>query len=245
MKEITSDQNQNIKLAASLNTKQGRKKSSSFLIEGETLVKEALKKGIELEALYVLDESSTIGISVETFTIPENLMKKISTLETTPNMVAIAKQFTKEEPKENNFILYLEKIQDPGNLGTIIRTAFAAGVSSIYLSPGCADIYNPKTVRSTMGSLFYGHIKTDVKLEDLPRGYQTIASSPRGEKLYSDLKLKEKLILMIGNEANGLDEKTMSTCSDLVKIPMKNGIESVNASSAASILLFEISKKLN
>ncbi len=258
---INSSENQYIKLAKSLHSKAGRKKSGSFLIEGEKILEEAFKNNIEIEYIFTLDESAAQHIDIEKFLAPnknkvneapvfmvdESLMKKITTTESLVSTIAIAKQFEKIAPVNDNFILYCEEIQDPGNLGSIIRSAFAAGVTSIKLSENCADIFNPKTVRSSKGVMFCGAIEKNVSLKDLDKfDHLKIGSSLNTDTDYSNMKekLNGKVLLMAGNEANGLSNEAQEACDLLVKIPMANNIESLNVTAATSIFLFEIKKVL-
>lgn len=249
--QITSSQNQFIKLAASLHTKNGRKKSGLFLLEGETLLEEALKNNVEVQHVFVLGEyaeQAEASLEKETdisvFEVDKPLMNKIKSLDSEVNIVAIAKEFSIPEPNENKFILYCEHVQDPGNLGTIIRSAFGAGVSSIYLSSNCADIFNPKVLRSSMGSIFHGAIKKNVTLQDLEElEANIIASSPHTDHSHHDLseliKKNDKAnILMVGNEAKGMTEEALELANIKVKIPMANDIESLNVAAATSVLLF-------
>lgn len=237
---ITSASNQYIKLASSLQSKAGRKKSTYFLLEGEVLINEAIKNNIDIDYIFFLEGSEREHKSAELFSVDEKLMKKITSTESLVSQLALAKEFTKPKPEINDFILYCEEIQDPGNLGSIIRSGFAAGVSSIYLSPNCADLYNTKTMRSTKGAAFHGHISKDIKLSELSSEYTKIGSSLAANKSHYDLNLEDqKIILMVGNEAKGLSKEAQELCDITVKIPMANNIESLNVTAATSILLFE------
>lgn len=277
IQEITSPQNKFIKLAKSLNSSKGRKSSGLFLIEGHKVLQEALKRKIKLQYIFIAEtgfEDSLESISLKEYQrnenidgiiinkTPDRILKQISTTDTPSRVIAIAKQSTSKQSNEQEnqkvtFSLYCEDIQDPGNLGSMIRSAFAAGVKNIYLSKACADIHNPKTVRSSMGAIFAGSIYSNasiitegdcslIKLENETRfsleNFQIIGSSSHTELNYKDLKLdKDKpILLMVGNEGKGLSEKSLQLCTSTVKIPMHNNIESLNALAATSVLLFHL-----
>lgn len=142
------------------------------------------------------------------------------------------------------FLLVAERLQDPGNLGTIIRSAEAAGVTGIILSNGCADIYNPKTVRSTMGSLFRmpvyvsENLKEDINLLH-KNNIKIYGAHLKGESMYRADFTKPSAFL-IGNEGNGLSEDIVSAADELISIPMKGGVESLNAAVSASVICYEV-----
>ena len=141
----------------------------------------------------------------------------------------------------------LEDIQDPGNLGTILRTGEGAGVSAVIMSRGCVDIYNPKTIRSTMGSIYrVPFMYTD----DLPgtidrikaAGVSVYAAHLKGEKYYDEISY-DKAAFLIGNEGNGLKEETANLADTYIKIPMEGRVESLNAAIATSVLMYEHSRQ--
>lgn len=142
---------------------------------------------------------------------------------------------------ETPLYILLENIQDPGNMGTIIRTADAADADGVFLSKGCVDIYNPKAVRSTMGSIFHLPIFTDVDLKELVNkiNVETVAAHLKGDKTPYDINMKKGIAIMIGNEGNGLSNELSEKADNLVKIPMPGKAESMNAGVAASIMIYE------
>jgi RNA methyltransferase, TrmH family len=262
IQEITSRDNQQIKLAASLHQKKTRKELELFIIEGLTLVEEAIKKSVQIKQIFFINEEDLknfeINNEVELFKIDSELMSKISTTENPPPVLAIAKYLEIPEAKlaTNNLLLYGENIKDPGNLGSIIRTAFAAGVKNIYLSPNSVDIYNPKVIRSSMGAIFYGHIQY-IELEELEKdlkaksaemgaSLELIGTTPHTDSHYTDVQLNplKNILLIIGNESEGMSQEAESACTRLVSIPLENGIESINVLAATSILVFSLSEKL-
>lgn len=249
---ITSSQNQLIKLASSLDSKSGRKKSNCFLLEGEKIIAEAIKNKVAIDFVLVLEKSQPAILkdldTKEIYQVDEKLMKKACSTESLVEILAVAKQDSWQAREQQSQIsLYCENIQDPGNLGSIIRSAMAAGANEILLSPNCADIYNPKTIRSTKGTLFYADIKTNIDIESVKNsGASLIGSSLKANKNYYDLEQMlepgQKIVLLAGNEANGLSAEAEASCKHLIKIPMANGIESLNVTAATSILLFELAR---
>lgn len=239
MEKITSLQNSIVKLAASLQQKKNRDETELFLIEGRKGVEEAEKYGVEITQVFTLENSS------------DKILKKISTTHSPPEIIAIAKQF-KHELKDlfkddNPLLIVLEDIKDPGNLGTIIRTAKAASASGIILAGDTADIFNPKVVRSTAGNLWKIPI---VKLEEKNNLKQILNKhktcqiigtkvDKNTEKVYFDIDYKIPTVILFGSEAEGLSKELGDQCDCQVKIPMNSEVESVNLSVSVGIILYE------
>ena len=142
-------------------------------------------------------------------------------------------------------ILMLEGVQDPGNVGTIIRTADAAGLDGVLLSNQCADVFSPKVLRATMGSIFRMNLRTT---DDLPgeltklreKGYSILSSQLDGTPFYERQGVAERFALIIGNEGNGVSEQVQQTATHRVRLPMRGGAESLNAAIAAAIMMYEL-----
>ena len=239
---ISSKQNQNIKLAKSLSSKKSRKETGLFLIEGPTLLEEALKKNIELKQVWHLEDYEPKQIEgSKCEIISQDFLEYISDTQNPNQVAAIAKQKPNADIDltSSKFLLYCENIQDPGNLGSIIRSAVAAGVDAIILSEHCADIYNPKVIRASMGALFYAPIVYK-NLSELDLPHAKIASSLQANQDHNELKLKQdqSILLMVGNESQGLEAETEKLADHLVKIKMANDFESLNVVAATSVLLF-------
>ena len=182
------------------------------------------------------------GVTVEKVT--DNVLKKISDTKTPQGMVFVLKMphYDIEDLKGGN-ILILENIQDPGNLGTMLRTAEGAGAGGVLMSKGTVDIFNPKTIRSTMGSLFrVPFIYTDDlkgATECLKKdGVRVYAASLQGLKFYDEISYEGRSAFMIGNEGNGLSDDACEMADELIKIPMEGKLESLNAAVSAAILLY-------
>jgi len=249
---IESKENSLFKETKKLKEKRNRSKEGKYIIEGFRLVQEAFKVNMEIEYLIIsegsedkLNEYLNEYINEEKiYIMKKNLFTMLTSTETPQGAIAVVKN--KELPKdiEGEFFLLCDKVQDPGNLGTIIRTAHAAGVDGIILTKGTVDIYNDKSIRSTMGSLFYVPIIQDDeelsfvrKLKD--EGFSLVATSLQESKDFFESDLKGKIILSVGNEGNGISEEVFSLADKKVKIPMPGGAESLNVAIATSIILFE------
>ena len=176
--------------------------------------------------------------------LSSNLFFQIASTENPQGIMAVVKKKSYEKNLSGDFYLVCDKVQDPGNLGTIIRTAHAAGVDGIILTKGTVDIYNDKTIRSTMGSIFYTPIFYDDNsftiIKDLKyKGFSLVATSLSESRNFFEEDLRGKIILAVGNEGNGISDELFNLCDKKVKIPMPGGAESLNVSIAASIILFE------
>lgn len=149
------------------------------------------------------------------------------------------------------FFVILENLQDPGNAGTILRTAEAAGVSAVFLTEGSVDLYSPKTIRSTMGSIFrvpHFYVKDVPSLlavlkEEYSGTVTSYAAHLRGDRSYTDCDFSRGTLLVIGNEGNGITDRTANACDILMKIPMSGRVESLNAAMAAGILMYEVRRQ--
>lgn len=146
--------------------------------------------------------------------------------------------------KKDKFIIILDEIQDPGNMGTIIRTADAFGASGVVLTPNCVDIYNPKVVRSTMGSLFHipiAQVEDKIQLiEELKNKHVKIyATSLESANYVYDIDFRRDFALVIGNESKGISQQILDLADNIVKIPIMGNAESLNAAIASSIIMYE------
>ncbi len=232
---IESVNNVNIKEYAKLNDKKYRDKTGLFIIEGEHLVREAELAGVLVDA-YSLDGS--IGIQVS---IP--VMKKLSNLTNVPNVIGIAKKEETKEVKGN--ILMLDTIQDPGNLGTIIRSAVAFGIDTIVASSETVDLYNTKVIRGTEGLIFkINYIVTDLKefLRNNKDKYTIYTTNVRNGEDVSKIEINNQFILIMGNEGRGVSDDLADFADSTIYIPIQN-CESLNVAIATSIILYEFNKK--
>ena len=240
---ITSLNNEHIKEIIKLKEKKYRDLSNTFLIEGRHLVLEAHreKKIVEL----ILEQDELFPLDTNTLYVSSNVMKRLSDLSTPSNVMAVVEKLDEKPIGEK--ILILDNIQDPGNLGTIIRSAVAFNFDTIVLSPGTVDLYNPKVVRSTQGMMF--HINIIVRepvnfINELKNeGYKIVGTKVTNGVDIRDSKTYSHFALIIGNEGKGMSEELSELCDEYLYIKMNDQCESLNAAVAASILMYEISNK--
>ena len=227
---ISSLSNEKIKNIAKLNEKKYRDQTGLFIVEGPHLVNEAKMLDL-LEEVYSINGEG-INVSID-------VMKKICNTDTPTSIIGICRKLNKEEI--TNRILILDRIQDPGNMGTLIRSAVSFGFDTIVLSKGCVDIYNPKVVRSSQGALFKVNIiYADIiefisKLEE----YDVYGTSLVNGIPLQNIKPKEKMAIILGNEGQGIDKEILKNNKNIF-IEMKN-MESLNVSIAGSIIMYNLS----
>ncbi len=238
---ITSVNNEKIKDLTKLQEKKYRDEAGLFLVEGEHLVEEAYKAQ-SLKEILVLEDFE-FDLYVPKITVSSSVMKKLSKQVTMPNIIGVAIK-KKESPITGN-VLILDAIQDPGNLGTIIRSAAAFNIQTIILSPDSVDVYNEKVVRSTQGLIF----KMNIVIKDLVQAieqlkknnYFIIASSVIEGDEY--MIIEDKFALIVGNEGRGVSNELIELADDTFKIDMAKNVESLNVGVAASIILYELNKR--
>lgn len=233
--KIESLSNAKVKNWNKLKEKKYRDEAGLFLIEGDHLIKEALKKQMVV---------STIGLN-ETYdyTVNPEILKKLSSQKSGAKEIAVVKKI-EEKKVEGDKILILDNIQDPGNLGTIIRSAVAFNISTIILSDDCVDLYNDKVIRSSEGMIFNINIVRKKLIEIIPKlkenGYTIYATTVNGKGYFEN---DSKIALVIGNEGNGIKEDILNLCDKNITIKMNKECESLNAGVAASILMYELGVK--
>ena len=237
---ITSLENKEIKRITKLKSKKYRDELQEFIVEGEHLVEESYKNKV-LKKIILL-ENTDIDIDVEKIYVNHDIMKKISNLDSPPKVIGICKLL--EEKEIGDRVLILDGIQDPGNLGTIIRSAVAFNIDTIILSNDTVDMYNSKVIRSTQGMLFYINIiRTDLMevLPELKRNNYTLYTTNVTNGI--DMKKCEKqnkFALIVGNEGNGVSKKVSDYADYTIYIKTNNNVESLNVAVATSILLYEL-----
>lgn len=242
---ITSLENKCIKEINRLKDKKYRDLTGNFLIEGEHLVKEAIRENLVTKLIIV--EGYSFTSNIPKIEVSENVMKKLSNMESPASILAVCKK--RERKGVGNHILILEDIQDPGNVGTIIRSSAAFNIDTIILSRESVDIYNPKVIRSTQGMLFhinilYEDIKNTINyLKDM--GYLIMGTKVTGGEDIKKISVSSKYALIIGNEGHGMSSEVSSLCDKYIYIKMNKKVESLNAAVATSILLYEISNKID
>ncbi len=239
----TSIENKKIKDLKKLNIKKYRDKTNLFLVEGKHLVLEAYKTGYLKELL--LEQDELFPLSVTTNYLSNNVIHYISDVESPSTVFGVCEK-RKEEEISGNHILILDGVQDPGNLGTIIRSAVAFHIDMIVLSPDTVDIYNSKVIRSSQGMIF--HIPIVVKdLYDVIPNLQKEHYKIYGTKVTHGKSLKtveknEKYAIIMGNEGQGVEEAILELCDEYLYIDMDDRCESLNVGVATSIILYELDK---
>lgn len=232
---IESVNNERIKEYSKLNTKKYRDESGLFIVEGEHLVEEALKKTQAVE-IFSLDDSHT--------QVSEAVMRKLSNLNTPPRILAVCKKIEEQEIRGN--ILILDGIQDPGNLGTIIRSAVAFGIDTIVTSLDTVDFYNVKTLRASEGMVFNINIvEKDLNelLLELKNTHRIYTTNVVNGTDVSKIEVNKPFAIVMGNEGNGVKREIAEMCDEAIYIPMNSDCESLNVAIATSIILYEFSKK--
>lgn len=249
---ITSLQNTKIKWIRSLQTQnRTRKESRTFVAEGIRLLEEAIKTNIDPLLLIYTENLSPRGIktvqALEKRKIPaqlvsEKVMASVSDTKTPQGILAVFKTPEHQFPPNPSFVLILDNIRDPGNLGTILRTAAAAKLDAVLLTPGNVDPYSPKVIRSGMGSHFRLPIlqKTWQEIHSHIEGMHIFLSSPAQSKRYTEADFREPLAIIIGGEAFGAGDEAKEIATEKIYIPMPGMMESLNTAVAASILCYEV-----
>ena len=251
---ITSTGNSQVKRLLQLQKKsKARNEEKVFLVEGLRMFMEVPEERVEKvyisETLYNKKKQE---LNLERFSIEvlsDSVFQHVADTKTPQGILCVVnqKEYDLETVLdiENPHFVVLDNLQDPGNLGTIVRTAEAAGVDAVFLSKESVDIYNPKTIRSTMGSIYRMPI---IYIEDLlellstfkQKGIKSYAAHLEGENSYDKENYQSGTAILIGNEGNGLREEVSNSADTWVRIPMGGKVESLNAAIAASVLMFEV-----
>ena len=249
---IVSKDNSQIKHIKQLKQKKYRDEYKEYIVEGIKIVEEAIEEKEKENIILIVICQELLKKQINTYDykvefVNKNIFEMISDTITPQGILAVVKE--KEAIKISSNVLFaLDDIQDPGNMGTIIRTLDAAGIEDLIISKESADIYNPKVTRSTMGAIYrLNVVRTDLlsKLKELQRdGYKIVVTSLATNKNHYDINFDEKTIIVIGNEAKGVSQEIMEIADVKVKIPMLGKSESLNAAMATGILAYEYVRKL-
>ena len=243
---IQSTQNETVKRMRSLAAKKGRQETGLHLIEGERLVREAISSGADIAELFIEEgrEAEDMASSApRVYTVSRRVMESMTDTGT-PQWICAAVRTQDTTPPESypqGLIVALDRVQDPGNLGTILRTVDAMGAAGLLLGGGCADPFGPKVLRSTMGSVYHiplwqGELTAELaKLREA--GFSLICGHLAGTEVLPEVG--DKCVLIIGNEGSGVSDEVADMCKKY-RLPMYGRAESLNASVAAGILMYEI-----
>ncbi|MTI49518.1 TrmH family RNA methyltransferase [Sporosalibacterium faouarense] len=261
-RKITSSSNSLIKHVKSLHRKKARWKSANYFVEGLKAVEEGLISKADIEFFLYSDALFDINGGCELFdeiknfenayNIPDKLLNEISDTENPQGIIAVVKfklsSLKDVVLKNNNFLVILDELRDPGNMGTIIRTADALGANGIVVTKGCVDVFNPKTIRSTMGSIFHIPLAFEGDIEDIiaslkKEEIKIISTSLESSDYCYNIDFKQDFALIIGNEASGVSDRVIEISDYSTKIPMKGEAESLNAAIASGIVMYEASRQ--
>lgn len=240
---IESINNERVKNWCKLKEKKYRDSTNKFLIEGDHLLNEAMKKGIVKEII-ALDDFFKIG-NITFYKVSVPVMKKISSQVTIPKVIAVCEKISSRDVLGN--VCILDCIQDPGNLGTIIRSAVAFNIDTIIMSPDTVDLYNEKVIRATEGMIFnMNFIRNDLS-EEIKKlkanGYTIYGTDVRNGKNLKEIAFSKNNAIIIGNEGQGMSSYLEDLCDSNIYIPI-NSCESLNASVAASIIFYEMNGEI-
>ena len=257
MEEITSRNNPAIKSAAALKELKERRKTGLFLLEGARLCKDAALNGIKIKQFFVTErakEKYPVEFSLleekseRAYLIPESVSEKLTDTKSSQGFFAVcAENGVATEINPSGMYVFTDNVQNPDNLGAVVRTAEAMGADGIIVNSGC-DIHSPKALRASMGALLrFPVISTEFPLqllEDCKRKNMKIFASvvDAGADSVTDISKSGGAVLIIGNEGNGVSEEILDASTDRITIPMKGKAESLNASAAATILIWEFMK---
>ncbi len=253
MADITSFSNNKCKYIRSLAQRKARLEYGEYIVEGVKAVRDAFDARAEVSAIYISESFRARAdfdypAKVPVYTVSDSVFERMCDTRTPQGILAAVKlddrRFT---PGLSAYYVYCDGISDPGNLGTIIRTADAAGFDAVLLSENCADAYAPKTVRAGMGSHFHVDVYTGVGASDLVQmkkdGFMLVGGDIGGGTAdYREPDYAKPLVIAVGNEANGISEEILGICRR-VKIPIYGRAESLNAAVAASILMYEAARQ--
>lgn len=256
--ELTSAKNPIVLAAKELQSHKGRQEQGAFLCDGEHMAGEALAvcpdrvrsvfvQKERMEWFHAWQLSERLPESCPCYCVPAHVMEAISQVKTPQGIAAVV---TLPEAAQGvmglgNRLVLLENVQDPGNVGTIVRTLDAAGFDGCVLTQGCADPYAPKTLRATMGSALRIPMRfvregAQAAADLRALGYAVIASVLDGQPFYEREPLPEKVCLVVGNEGAGISAETAAQCTHQYRLPMHGGAESLNAAIAAAVMMYEI-----
>ena len=248
LQRIDSLQNHRVRVWKKLKTKKGRNKQGAFLIEGEHLVEEALRSNVKVMTI-IIDETRVdipfLAREIPIVQVSKSVFREISDTDTPQGIIAVC-----EKPKETLLpfsegkFLLLDEVQDPGNVGTMIRTADCAGFDAVILGKGCADLYNPKTIRSTQGSLFHLPVFQQELAETIQalkkRQITVFGTALKKATDYRRIEKRSSFALLVGNEGSGVKPQYLELCDENVYIPIYGQAESLNVAVAAGILMYSL-----
>ncbi len=254
MERITSKNNPSVMKAAKLSDKKYRERTGAFAFEGIKLFREAMAAGAEFLEVFVTEaayekypEDMKLAEPV-LHIVSDAVYEKLSFEQAPQGIFCVVSYFTPAKAKQDAFVLFLDGVADPGNFGAVLRSADAFGVDAVYVGKTCADLYNPKTVRACMGSLFRVEVRRcealTEEIHDLrEHGFRIYATTldARSEDI-RQIDLTGKIGFVIGNEGHGVSKEVSEACTGSVIIPMREGPESLNAAVASGVVMWEAAR---
>lgn len=248
MEYLTSVRNPKVQAFRSLKDKKSRDEHHAFLVEGPKMVEEALTSPFPVQTLLLREGFTPVFAlppAVPAFILPDSVFQSVCDTKTPQGIAAVCG--ITHQTLRGDYLLALDGIQDPGNMGTILRTADAAGFTGVLLSPDCADVFSPKVVRATMGSIFRVGLSFPPSLPEAlsalrNRGFSVVSSQLDGNPFFSRDPVPAPLVLIVGNEGNGISAPVRAEATHRFKLPMLGGAESLNAGVAAGIFMYELSR---
>jgi len=249
---IDSPDNKVIKLATSLKQRKYRELNGLFVVEGKRSVLEVLRKKDLVETLLIDEKFDDDDLAprlysdTKAYIVKSELLKRTSTTENPQGIMALVKKPVwnwQNDLISRRLILLVDRVADPGNLGNMLRLCWGLAVDAVLLTPGCVDVFSPKVVRSTMGAIINVPIFNDVSHQQLislqNHGFNFICSDVNTGISYYDASYLQPSIIVMGNEAQGVDSNITALCSQVVNIPLKSGVDSLNVAAACAIILAE------
>lgn len=242
MERITSLKNPKVAAWKALKDRKGRRESGCFLVEGRKMVEEALASAFDVETVLVQEGMELPdGLTMPVYELPAHVLAAVCDTKTPQGIAAVVRM--KEQSALGKHIVVLDGVQDPGNVGTILRTLDAFEADGLVLLPGCADPFSPKTVRSSMGAVFRRPVWmcTVETFAQVLRGsgLRLLGAALRDDTVDARAADYTRAVLAIGSEGRGLSDEVLALCDETVRIPMSPRCESLNAAVAASVLLWE------
>ena len=250
MEMIQSVKNPKVQLWRSLRDAKGRKQSGSFLVEGVRLVREALLSSFPVREVLLRNDFQAdpsliplLNGNFPVYRLADHVFQSVCDTRTPQGIAAVLGVRTL--PLQGSALIALDGVQDPGNLGTIIRTADAAGMNGVLLSPECADLFSPKVLRAAMGSVFHLGFSFPEHLDQAlmalkEKGFSILSSQLDGEPFFNRRNVRSSFVLVIGNEGNGVSDPVRRIATHRLCLPMAGNAESLNASVAAGIMMYDL-----
>lgn len=247
---ITSRENSVFKTAMLLKTAKGRSEKHMFIIEGVRSVRDALEKNADIFCIIQKEGADPkIDTDKPTYVFAKKLFDTVCETVSPQGVLALCRMENKTAQdivrRGKNLVVMCEALQDPGNIGTVIRTAHAAGAGGVILTKGCCDLYNPKIIRATMTGIFSVPVAVNVQSADVieyfrANGYKIVAGALTDSAVdFYDADLSGKHLIIVGNEGNGVREETLAMCDGVLKIPMESEAESLNAAVSLAVMVYE------